>query len=361
MSRNIIWDLNSVYVETVSDEVYFKSEPWCDYISNSKLNLVDPSLGGSMDLFERSFQSKKRSKGFQMGTIVHTLILQSHEYGVSDILKPSGKLGEMVYSVFKLRSQDKNMTLKEAINLSLKVHNYYNGKPSPKILRSAIADGIPYYKHLMLWKEKEYILNSAEVEITLGCISSLQNNSQIQGLLFPKSPVLSFNEQAMSVDVILENKTYTVKIKVDSWTIDVDKQIVILNDLKTSGVGLHNFVNGYWEKYPTSTGVEKIFHPGSFQKYKYYRQLAMYAKVLSLYVEKTFGFCPTIILNIVAVETRPPYYSKVFNFGIFDKDSFTQNQLKVGYEDLQELLWLLKDNNYESKTSGFDQQPLAFI
>lgn len=359
--RSVTWDMNSTQAETISDEVYFRSEPWCDYISNSKLNLVDPSLGGSIELFERSFQSKRRSKGFQMGTIVHTLILQSPDYGVSDMVKPSGKLGEITYTVFKLRSQDPKMTIAEAIAMSVKVNDYYKGKPSENILKKAMKEGLPYYRHLRLWREKEYILTSQEVETTLGCITSLQTNEKIRNLIFPKAPVLSFNEHAMSVDVQLDDRTYTVKIKIDSWTIDVDKQIVVLNDLKTSGVGLHNFVNGYWETYPTDTDTIRIFHPGSFQKYKYYRQLALYAKVLSLYVEKNFGFKPTIIINIVAVETRAPYLSRIFNFGIFDKGTFSQNQLKVGYEDLIELLWLLKDNNYEPKFSGVSQQPCAFI
>lgn len=380
MQRKLIWFPDTARTEDINDDQYFQDEPWKDYISNSKLNLVDPSTGGSIKLFEKSFKSTRRSKAFQTGTIVHSLLLQADNYGVSDIIRPTGKLGDMVYDLFKIRSREDPPQLLEAINMVLKYHNYYKGKqyvpgtkkkPTSAQLTKALREGLPYYAHLRLFQERDFILSSEEVNIVLGCLDSLKLNEKAMEVLFPKDPnVLRFNEMAMACDVKLtmernskevSSTQYTLKAKIDNWTLDLSTQTATLNDLKTTGTGLQNFVDGYWEVYPTATEDIRIFHPGSFQKYKYYRQLAMYAKILSLYVEKEYGFKPKVNINIVAVETREPYWSETFNFGSFDGEEFTTRQLNVGLQDMEDLLWILKDNDYVSHTEGFIRQPCAFI
>ena len=359
--RKLKWIPASAKSEDISDEQYFQEEPWSEYISNSKLNLVNPNTGGDYSLFLKSFSNKRRSKAFQTGTIVHSLLLQENNYGISDVMAPSGKLGAIIYDCFKLRSQNDKLTIRETLDTIVKYHNYYNGKPSPTILKKLIREGFAYYMHLRLYKERDFILNSDEVKITLGCLESLKANETAMEVLFPTDPdILRFNEMAIAVDVKLEEIDYTLKIKVDNWTLDIKKRIATLNDLKTSGTGLQNFVNGYWEFYPTETEDIRVYHPGSFTKYSYYRQLAMYAKVLSLYIQKEYGFEPLMYVNIVAVETKEPYWSETFNFGTFFKDQFTSRQLKVGLEEMENLLWILKDNNYEPVTRE-PELPCAFI
>ena len=105
------------------------------------------------------------------------------------------------------------------------------------ILKKIIQDGLPYYMHLRLYREKDFILNSEEVNIVLGCLDSLKCNSKAMEVLFPvDDDILRFNEMAIAVDVEMEDKVYTLKIKVDNWTLDVKNKIATLNDLKTSGL-----------------------------------------------------------------------------------------------------------------------------
>jgi hypothetical protein len=368
--RKLKWIPASAKSEDITDEQYFQEEPWSEYISNSKLNLVDPSTGGDYSLFLKSFQNKRRSKAFQTGTIVHSLLLQENNYGISDVMAPSGKLGALVYDCFKLRARN-NITIIDAINTVVKYHDYYGGKPyilrgkgkkgGSTVLMTAIRNGLAYYQHLRLYKERDFILNSDEVKVTLGCLESLKANDKAMEVLFPADPdILRFNEMAVAVDVQMEDRRFTLKIKIDNWTLDIKNKTATLNDLKTSGVGLQNFVNGYWEFYPTDTEDIKIYHPGSFSKYKYYRQLAMYAKVLSLYIEKEYSFKPLMYVNIVGVETKDPYWSEVFHFGTLQNNKFTARQLIVGLEEMERLLWILKDNNYEPITRE-PELPCAFI
>lgn len=357
----IIWIPASAKSEDITDDQYFQEEPWASYISNSKLGLVDPNTGGNIALFLKSFNKKKRSKAFQTGTIVHSLLLQENDYGVSDVLSPGGKLGDVVYDCFKMRSKNPDITIWEAIDISIKYHDYYKGKLTANGIKKLIKEGLSYYYRLKMYKERVFILTSEDVKTTLGCLESLKQNDQAMEILFPQDQnIQRFNEMAIAADVLIDDKLYTVKIKVDNWSLDINNKKVVLNDFKTSGSELQNFVDGYWEFYPTSTEDIRIYHPGSFAKYKYYRQLALYAKILCLYVQNVYGFEPIIHLNIVAVETKEPYLSKVFNFGTYDKSCFTTRQLVIGLEEAENLLTILKEHNYEP-TTGQYQLPQAFV
>lgn len=358
----MIWYPETAIGADITDTDYFEVSPWKDYISNSKLGLLDPSHGGSMALFLKSWKNTKRSKSLQHGTIVHSLLLQADNYGVSDILRPTGKLGDMVYDTFRLRTRDNPLTIEESINTVIKLHNYYSGKPSAKIIQNAIAKGFPYYKHLMIYKNNEFILNSEEVDIVLGCLEGLKANQQSMDCFFPPDKnIQRFNEFTVACKLNIKDRDYTVKIKIDNWTLDLKNKVVTMNDLKTTGVNIDNFMNGYWEVYPTSTEDIRIFHPGSFQKYSYFRQMAMYTMVLENYIIKTYGFKPKIQINIVAIETKDPFRSVVFDLGEYYNNKFSQRQLEFGQNQFQELMLILANNEYIQTIEGIDQLPQAFI
>ena len=207
----------------------------------------------------------------------------------------------------------------------------------------------------MLYQERDFILNSEEVGVVLGCLESLKANSEAMEILFPKDPsILRFNEFSIYTKVKVNTSEFYLKIKIDNWTLNLKTKEVYLNDLKTTGANIDTFVNGYYETYPTESEVIKVFHPGSFQKYSYYRQLAMYAKVLEMYVIKHYGFKPKMYINIVAVETRDPYLSEVFYFGTLENDKFSKNQLAYGLEELENLLLTLNLANYEQNIEWVD-------
>lgn len=44
----------------ISDETYFSSE-YCEYVSNSKLSLINPDQGGSVEKFKEGFKASSDS------------------------------------------------------------------------------------------------------------------------------------------------------------------------------------------------------------------------------------------------------------------------------------------------------------
>ena len=79
-------------------------------------------------------------------------------------------------------------------------------------------------------------------------------------------------------------------MKADNWTIDKDNKIITLNDLKTTGHLLEQFMNG------------------SFWNFHYHRQMGMY-----LWMLLQFSKDWTFQANIIAVETTGSNRASVFN------------------------------------------------
>jgi hypothetical protein len=81
--------------EEISDEVYF-SKSYSDYISNSRLKLINPDQEGSMQKY-RDKEFQESSQSLMIGSSVHQLFLQPNEFTlVEGLSKPSAKLGQVV-------------------------------------------------------------------------------------------------------------------------------------------------------------------------------------------------------------------------------------------------------------------------
>ena len=84
----------------ISDEEYFNNPEWKDYISNSKLSLINPDEGGSPEKFKSGFK-QDYSESFDLGGAVHSVLLQKEYYEVNQIVKPSAKLGVFCHELYK--------------------------------------------------------------------------------------------------------------------------------------------------------------------------------------------------------------------------------------------------------------------
>ena len=70
---------------------------------------------------------------------------------------------------------------------------------------------------------------------------------------------------------------------------------------------------------------------GSFQSYKYYRQIYFYGLLLLSYCNKVYGKRDwTVNINIIAVETINPFHSQVFRIG--------EKWINLGKEEFEDLL-----------------------
>ena len=297
-------DLESVCRKKISDEVYFSSE-FADYISNSRLKLINPDQNGSPSKYKAGFTGETTTS-LNLGSAVHELFLQPESFTLGAAFnKPSAKLGLVLDKVITYRKQ--GFSIRDAIIKSCHEVNYYKSSLSDSRIKSIIASGIEYYQNCKNLIDPSIILLSNKDRITCqACVSNLNNNPSIRNLIYPHDifgePIESYNEDALFINIIgkYNNKECLLKLKLkaDNWTIDPDNKIITLNDLKTTGHLLHQFMND------------------SFIKFHYPRQMGFYLWVLLQYCKKHYGYNSkewTVNVNIIAVETTGENRAGIFN------------------------------------------------
>lgn len=297
--------LETLRLEKIDDSTYF-SNKFSNYISNSRLSLIDPERDGSPEKFFDGFKSEF-STSFALGSAVHELILQPELFELApDVQKPTAKLGAVadeLYSIGKIRKPSK----KEVNAAALKI-DYYKGDLDEKKLANVYDKCMPYWESRKHFEEsylghKEPIyLDQKSRELVLNCITALNSNHSIRKILHPDSvinPVISECEKAILLDILVEipdleaKFVLKLKSKLDNYTIDQDMNTICINDVKTIGKILSEFMN-------------------NVEKFSYNRELAMYSWLLSLCASKFYNMSnPTIKGNYLVVSTIPQYYTKV--------------------------------------------------
>ena len=295
--------LDTLQLIKISDAEYF-SPKYGECISNSRLGLLNPRQGGSPESFFTGFKDEGFISSLVIGSAVHELVLQNESFELAPALgKPTAKMGAMADELYPvwLKHPIRTADITEASN---KV-NYYKGKLTPDRIKQVNEQCIPYWKarkKLVSNSNKELIyLDDKSRDTVYNCVEALTNNQQVQELLHPSGLIdapISLNENALLLDVQAEcpnGKTFIMhlKAKLDNFTIDLESDTVVVNDVKTIG-----------------KVVSEI--DSNISKYHYSRELAMYLFLLRLYVIKEYGIeNPTMKANYLVVSTVPQYYTKV--------------------------------------------------
>lgn len=279
MHRNIKLTplFDTIQLIEMNDEEYFSSK-WADWISNSKLALINPDQDGSPEIFKEGLgEHKKYSDSLVFGSAVHELILQPESFVLAEgVNRPTAKMGAMadeLYNKYLFNSSVPSITREDIIEASNKI-DYYKGKMDESKINLVYEKCADYWKSRYNWdnsyfEDKEPIfLDPKSREKLQLCLSSINNHQEIQNLLHPQGVFedpISMNEAALFIQVKAEyNGKETIlklKGKLDNFTIDTETGEVVLNDLKTTGHRLVDFSD-------------------SFKKYHYNRQMA---KILVLY------------------------------------------------------------------------------
>lgn len=93
---------DTIYRDDISDEVYF-SKKYKDYISNSRLKLINPSQQGSPKTYLRGFDGNS-TQSLLIGNGVHCMLLQPDDFELApDLNKPSAKLGNTIDKIISYR------------------------------------------------------------------------------------------------------------------------------------------------------------------------------------------------------------------------------------------------------------------
>lgn len=310
----------------LSDEDYF-GEKYKDYVSNSLLTLLNPEQEGSPLKFLSGFKEKKSKGSLELGSAVHQLILEPDKHVLSEVTKPTGKIGDIMECIHK-RVKD-GYTYNEAMELAFVECDYYKGKITEEKKETVHTKGIEYYTYLLARDSEEtksIILKDSDLEKLNNCVKSVNENVICKQLLFPKEKegLISFNEFVIIMDakalLPLDDDLkspvvdFKLKCKIDNFSVDFNTKTINLNDLKTTGYSIDKFV-GYTVDKIDGERNYSYFMKGSFQKFHYQRQMAMYKSLLFSYLTNTDSRIDdtwTFNTHMVVVETNEPYMSCVY-------------------------------------------------
>lgn len=333
---------DSVIIKDISDAEYF-SKAYSDYISNSRLKLINPDEKGTpRKFFEGLNNNKIYSDALIFGSAVHELTLQPTEFFLSDIDRPTAKAGFMadyIYDNFIGPCGDNVGEMINALTDEIFIEasdeiDYYKGKMNDEKI-NALKEKCEQYWIDRAMFEEDYTgptpiyLPSKMREQLSAVLESFNKNKKFGELLHPTGLLedpISMNETTILMDV-----EYTVtlpegqktgilhlKSKLDNYTIDGENNTITVNDVKTTG------------KYVTEFGS------GAFNFFHYYRELGMYTWLLRHAAAKYYNiFNPTIKSNCLVVETFPGYFTKTYEL--------TKIDLARG---MQEFGWLLRQVAY---------------
>ena len=313
----------SIRLLKMDDSEYF-SPKYKEYISNSKLGLINPDEGGSLELF-LSPHKESYSDSLELGTALHANLLQPESYIISDIEKPNGKLGIWAEKVFDLRKE--GYSLKDSFYIASEQADYYAKKLVNTRLKSAIRNSLPFYLKRMAFEQdvnKKTIFLSAPLrEKYLNCLLNINNSSsKVLNTLYPPgmfSVAEFYNEYALLCDLqYVDTETGEISIvkfksKFDNYTIDHELKEVVLNDVKSSSKPATYFMGNNVTSRNENDELITVWYNGSFQKYRYYRQIGVYMWLLQSALKHLSNINDySYKANIIVVETAPEYKNKVF-------------------------------------------------
>jgi len=326
----------SIQLVKMSDTEYFSSD-FSAYLSNSKIGLLNPLEGGSIEKFLSGFEGDY-SDSYELGSAVHCMTLQENSFFISNIRKPSGKLGVFAENVFLYRKN--GATIKSAIELASKKANYYATSLSNNRLKTAIKKSISFYRKKIrivedVSEKAPIYLSDAMFDKYVNCMTAVVGNSKIQKLLKPEglfSIPEVYNELAIlcELEFMTDEGEFIVipfKAKLDNFTIDHETKVITLNDLKTTGKPVKYFMGN---KVHSEEG--EVWYNGSFQKYRYYRQMSVYLWLLQAAIKQLYPSLSdySFKANMLVVETIPEFGADVFKIG--------GKSIKAGLEEFKTLL-----------------------
>lgn len=318
--------IDTLRLQKIDDEEYF-SKKYSNYISNSRLGLINPEQDGSPEKFFIGFKPTY-SAAFDLGTGVHCMTLQSDLFTVcEEVDKPTAKMGALADRLYNIHKGE--IPSKESICEQATIIDYYKGNLSQNQIDNVISKCTDYWQSRASFEasytgDKEVLyFDPKSRETVLKCVTALENNRKVQKLLHPSGLIenpISECEQAILLDILVEvdnNQKFILKLKskLDNYTIDKESGIVTVNDVKTIGKIVSEM-------------------PNNIAKFHYNREIAMYSWLLSLCAKKYYGMGNlTVKGNYLVVSTIPGHYTKVI--------PMTKKMFMEGWNEFKQLLRLV--------------------
>lgn len=272
--------LDTIQLLDISDEEYF-GNGYTDYISNSRLKLINPDEGGNPEIYKEGLRiHNKYSDSLYFGSAVHQMILQPEEFHIAEeVNRPTAKAGFMADELYTCFMKNGIVAMDDIIAASNKI-GYYKDKLDDNKVDVLKAKYEDYFQQRKKYECKKltstpiYLDKASRFKLK-ECLDSVKKNKQIQSLLHPKdffeAPIV-MNEVTllMDVKVTIDGNSVILKLKakLDNFTFDKNDLTLNLNDLKTTGHYLTKFEE-------------------SFYKYHYHRQMGDTRPSVKKFIEKT--------------------------------------------------------------------------
>jgi hypothetical protein len=245
------------------------------HVSSSSLKYINPEEGGSPLLFKdfiEGGQDISHKPSIILGRNIHAWHEDKDSFKIASVPKPSEKLGLIADRVIELCQQG-NEASSDTYFQVIQEQNYYANRWGDKVVGKLIADTMDacdayVYEYLEAKEEGLVFLTEAQAETVRNGCEAIQNHPAANQLLFPEcdfSDKLHIKEAEIFLPYTDEVKVkgasmpfqLWLKSKIDSITIDFEKRVINIIDLKSSGKPVHNYGN-------------------SFRAWRIYRQLAFY-------------------------------------------------------------------------------------
>jgi len=292
-----------------------------DAVSNSKMSLINPDQGGSVFKFMNydPYEDKPERGAFAIGTEVHHYALEPHKYKVSTVIKPNGQLGTLADYMIENEIGFDDESILQAFD-DAEVYTHY--KDSEKKLKLFNKSVKPFLENatdkdcVYVDKNKFEAISNASVSLVNSPYYERINKAECryEEEIYFNAIVDVYNEALGINDKI----TIPCKAKIDEYSIKDNH--LSMTDLKTSGQGISTFMGS-----KVMHNKKYVFKPGSFQKFRYYRQVAFYLDALLSTKDIS-----TYDVAILVVGTTAPYEVELF--------SIDDDWIKLGRLEYMEML-----------------------
>lgn len=274
-------------------------------ISNSDLGHLKISPRQFLMRKQRELQTK--SAAMELGTLIHKFTLEPDEFILADVEPIGGKMGEYIKAFFELEKS--GLVEDQIASMAYTQAGYKPSHSKPETILKSFKnkpENVAFYEFLKAASGK-IALSAKDKQIIEGCLTSLKGHVVSNKLLFTDSShktVESFNER----EIYFNQHGIDCKSKLDRITVDHDKKIVTIVDLKTTSGGVY----GECTKLKSKTNVLlRDWHVTGFMyaclQYAYYRQFAFYINAIKAEYPDY-----TIESFIVAVDTKGSYDVAVY-------------------------------------------------
>ena len=253
----------------MSKEDYFD----VDAISNSRLNLIDPDMGGSPRSFEVGFDpdgDRKKSRALEMGSAAHLMILEPHLFHPADFERPPDMMITWAEGVAKMGDAliDGNiLKAKELLGV------YKNMKDEEKILNKFRSEGGENYFDFLLESDGKIVLKGADFVALSNAAVSITNH--------PRSE--EFMDGQHELEIYFDFMQQKCKAKLDIVKFLPEQNKIKITDLK-------------------STSKNPRLAQGFVRRYRTYRQLGFYGRAAEAYAKEVYDMdAPEIEYTVILV------------------------------------------------------------